>query len=298
VDLIREWDKIPPASKHPLDIDFVSKPDGSLQLYFDGSLADTIRIPENPSEKVSSSTKLAKLVKVEFEGNNAAQIFAKTDRYAGIPKKYYPVELSANPRAKAFYDAVNPMAGFRKIAGVPYDVAQGKDSADIAICKQGMGCWALEVEEYLARSPFENLPCSVHFRVPAAPYSAAHIIAAIDPDPDKDKILTVRMSHYAGNGNGSNLVGDTIIDLKDGKIPQNFKQVGTLELKNGKKIPLYQFDVVLNLSKISDLAARKPYLDLDFVGKNGENTEQWDNTVKPDVRSDSAFNIFAVTLEQ
>jgi len=235
---------------------------------------------------------------VEFEGNGVSEIYAKSNKYVNFLPKYYPVDFSANPRAKAFADASSSIPeGVQSFFDIPYDVAKPLDSADIAICKQGVGNWALEVEEYHARSPFENLSSSVHFRIPAAPYTTAHMILAIDPDPAKDKILTVRMSQYQGYGIGGNMIGDAVIDLSDGKIPSNFRKIGSLT-KAGKQIPLYQVDLKLNLSAIIDLASRGKYLDLDFVGKNGENTEQLDNTMRPDPHSDSAFNIFAVTLEQ
>ena len=299
IDILREWDRLPSASKHPLDIDFVCLPEGGVRLFLDASVAAEVKVPARKPEKGGKATAavpLAKLQKIEIKGNGVSEVFVKRNRYKGIAAKYYPVDLSANPRAKAFADAKSSLKeGMQTIGGVPYDVAKPMDSADIAICKQGVGNWALEVDEYLSRSPQDGLPSAVHFRIPSAPYSKAYMIFAIDPDPAKDKVLTVQVSHYANAG--GNMVGSTVLDLRDGKIPDGFKQVGTVT-KNGRQIPLYQAEVTLNLSKISDLVQRKSWLDLDFIGKTGENTEQLDNTMKPDPHSDSAFSIFAVTLEQ
>jgi len=300
IDILRDWNKLPSASQHPLDLDFVAYPDNKVDMFVDASLAKTFSMPEAPVKgKVAPGTPLAKLTKIEFKGNGVSEVLVKKDKYAGYPAKYYFIDLAGNPRAKAFADAKSSLKeGVHMINNVPYDVAKPLDSGDIAICKQGKGNWAMEVEEYLARSPLDGLPSAVHFRIPSAPYSVAHLIVAIDPDPAKDKILTVRISRYEGVGIGGNMIGDAVLDLSDGKIPANFKQVGTL-MKNGKTIPLYQVDVQMNLGAVIDLAARNgDYLDFDFIGKTGENTEQLDNRMKPDIHSDSAFNIFAVTLEK
>ncbi len=304
IDIVREWNSLPAASAHPFDLDFCCQADGSVQVYFDANFVNRWVLKErlNPPEKGKKAdpkevVPLAKLVSISFKGNGVAEVYAKKNRYAAADSKYYMLDFSANPRAKAFASAASSLKeGVQTIAGIPFDVAKPLDSGDIAICKQGMGNWALEVEEYHGRSPLGNLPSAVHFRVPAAPYSMAHIIFALDPDPAKDAYLTLRLSRYVYPGIGSNLIGDVVIDLRNGKIPSGFKQVGTIT-KNGKSIPLYKADIPLNLGKILDVAARQDFMDFEFTGKGWENFEQLDNTMKPDPKSDSAFNIFAATLE-
>ena len=43
-DVIRDWELLPPASKHPLDLEFVVLPDGRAQVFFDGSYIKTLKV--------------------------------------------------------------------------------------------------------------------------------------------------------------------------------------------------------------------------------------------------------------
>ncbi len=330
-DIIRDWDSLPSASKHVLDLQFAEKDDNTVLLYLDGSFAASIRkIADEKAEaeckkeigalgreawharnqkkdaelkainkKIDdanaklASLPLAKLLSVELEGNGTAEFSLKTAAKK-TAKKYTMLDLAANPKAKTFANAeISPAPGVREIGGIPYNVVKALDSADVAIAKEGKGNWALEVDEYLSRAPVDGFPGEVHFRLPAAPYSIAHIICAVDPDPEKDVFLTARIGRHNENGTGGNMIADTVID----GLPKDAKQVGTVTL-NGKALPLYQISIPLATGKITDLAARSEYLDFEFLGKGSENLQQIDNRMKPDPNSSSAFSIFAVTLEQ
>ncbi len=280
-DILRDWDKLPKASEHPLDIDLISTPTGTM-FYLDGSF---IKKLDNP---ISAAA-------VQFKGNSKYVVKAKSPN---TNNNFYVLDFKANPRAKAFADAkISLKPGYQLINGIPMDIADGMNSADVGIAKQGKGNWGLEVEEYHARTPLDGFPSAIHYRVPAAPYSTAYVVCAIDPDQQKDKVLVTRLGHYVENGSGGNMLGDTDIEIFGDKIPDNFKEIGSVEL-NGKKLPLYQVTIPLNTGKILDLASRKSYLDFEFIGKRWENFEQLDNTMKPDPNSDSAFQIFGVTLEK
>ena len=334
-DVIRDWELLPPASKHPLDLEFVVLPDGRAQVFFDGSYIKTLKVNAskdaenairkeigdlnkkaavarrnkdkaaedaakqavNDAQNRLNALPSAKLVKVEIKGNDTATIAVKKS-LRNVDPKYYVIDLSANPRAKTFADAKSSVKeGMQTIDGIPFNVAKPMDSADVMICKQAMGNWALEVEEYLGRQPVDGFPYAIHYRLPADAYGTAHVILAIDPDASKDLYLTTRMGFYMGNGSGSNLLGDTDIEIKDGKIPENFKQIGTVELK-GKKVPLYKVEIKLATGNILDIAARNEYLEFEFLGRGWENFQQMDNSMKPSPYHNSAFNIFAVTLEK
>ena len=60
VDIIREWDRTPPASTHPLDVDFVRNAEGSAQWFLDRSYVGTLK----PGTKEAASK--AQLVRVTF----------------------------------------------------------------------------------------------------------------------------------------------------------------------------------------------------------------------------------------
>ncbi len=295
VDVIRDWETLPKASQHPLDLEFVRLADGAIQLYLDGSYIKTL------------SRRDATLVKkITLTLAPGAKYALKKANTSIDKSRFTTFDFSDYPRAKAFADGKSSLkSGITNFGGIPIDIASPMDSADIAICKQAKGNWALECDEYHGRSPHHGYPSAVHYRIPAAFYSRAHIVFVLDPDPKKDAILTVRMGHYIGHGSGANMLGDTVIDLSDGKIPDNFKKIGTVT-KNGKDIPLYLASVELNLGPILDIAnGRKydhhssgDYIDFEFTGKGWINYQQLDRRHKPHPDSDSAFNIFGVTLEK
>ena len=335
-DLIRDWNTLPAASKHILDLEIALQEDGEIHFYCDGSYAGSLRKtavgdalkaarkrynetwnkwaksrsagdPEltkrlraefEAADQAIKDLPLAVLQKVDFIGNGVAQLKLKEN--VKSDPRFYTLDLAANPRAKAFADATasSLKAGRQIIGGVPYAVADPLDSADIAICHEAQGASGLTGDEYLGRKPADNFPGAVHFRVPAALYHKAHVIFALDPDPAKDVVLTAKIANfYQDSGVGSNMLADTTIEVENGRIPDSFKQVGTIMLK-GRKLPLYSTTIPLNVGKISDAAARKPHLDIDFYGKPFEHHQQWNLSVKPDPYSRSAFNIFAVTLEK
>ena len=297
VDIVREWKRLPPASGHPLDVDFVRLPDGGLRIFVDGSYLKTFGATKDKGV----------ITNVVFRFGQGVKYLVKKDGLAKVDDSRFTVlDLSENPRAKAFARAKSSMApGLRELEGVPMNVAAPIDSADVAICKQGKGNWALEVDEYLGRTPTLGFPAAIHYRLPAASYGKAHILFALDPDPRKEKILTVRVGHYAWNGSGGNMLGDAVLDLSDGRIPESFKKVGTVT-KDGRKLPLYLATIQLGVGDILDILSGDrfdgissgDYLDFEFLGKGWENFEQMDRTMKPHPDSDSAFNIFGVTLEK
>ena len=114
----------------------------------------------------------------------------------------------------------------------------------------------------LWRTPLFGLPSAVHYRLPAAIYTKAHILFALDPDSRKDAVLTVRLGHYINNGSGGNMLGDVVIDLRDRKPLEypGIEQVGTVQHR-GRELPLYlaTVDLAQAIGKIIDIAAARLY---------------------------------------
>src|SRR5690606_5918509 len=134
-----------------------------------------------------------------------------------LDPRYLTLDLAAQRMARRFVEAQPSLQpGVQTVNRVPIQVSGGPGSADIGLTRQGQGNWALEVDEYLARSPFDGLLTEVHFAVPAAPYHKAWVLAAVDPDPGLDPILTARLTHYVENGVGNNTLADTTIELPRG----------------------------------------------------------------------------------
>lgn len=287
VDLLRDAETLPKASEHPLDIDFQRRADGSVDVYFDGSFLKNAKSEGATLEAITLAfaTPTPVVVKQPPKGVDTG--------------RFMPIDLAVNPRAKAFIDAkLNVKPGLQTIDGIPIVVAESVASADVGICRQGMGDWALEVEEYHGRSPADGFPSAIHYRLPPALYTKAWVVCAIDPDPAKDPVLVARLGHYINNGSGGNMLGDTTLVMPaDGSIPKNMKAIGSVEHK-GKKVPLYLLEMPLNMGQVLDFASRRAYIDFEFVGKQWINFEQIDRTMKPNPRSTSAFQIFGVTLEK
>ena len=284
-DVLREWNRLPSASQHRFNIEFHPEANGGWTAYIDGSRVARLDNVKEFVFKPSAGVKYAV---------RACEQASKIDR-----SRFKLLDLSTNPRAKAMAGAelkgVKP--GVASFEGAPIMVAAPLDSADVAICRQGKGNWALEVEEYHGRHPSLGFPMAIHYRVPAAEYAKAHILFALDPAKDKDAILTVRLGRYETNGVGGNMMGDTVLDYRGG-VPESCKKVGEVKVR-GETVPLYYAEVPIKVGRILDLAARtNDYLDFEFTGKGWENFQQLDNSMKPDPNSTSAFNIFGVTLEK
>ena len=295
-DIIRAWDRLPAPQDHPLDIDLTRRADGAIELYLDGSYNKTIPCASG-----------AQVTNIVFQFAEGATYAVKEDSLQGVDTdRYTVIDFSTNPRAKAFVGATSTLkAGLQTIEGVPVSVAAPIDSGDVAICKEGMGSWWLEVEEYHSRSPEDGFPSAVHYRLPAATYAKAHVLFALDPDPKKDRYLTIRLSHYVDDGVGGNMMGDAVLDFSDGKVPENCKVVGTVR-KDGKDCPLYLASVPLDVGHLLDVLSGErydrissgDYVDFEFVGRCGENGQLNDSSPKPLRDKDSAFNIFGATLEK
>ena len=294
IDVMRDWELLPPASKHVYTVDFKRR-GGKVQLWIDGSYVKTLESTPKVPKGVTAKPSPAK--KVAFAFGPGVRWARRSSAVTDGP--FTQLDFAANPRAKAFVDGelVGLGAGEERVLdGYPVRVAAPADSADIAICHQAMGNWALEVEEYHGRSPLDGYPSAVHYRLPAAPYGRAGILFALDDDPTKDRILTLRLGHYVKNGSGGNMSGAVTLDFTDG-VPESCHAVGTVRV-GGKERTLYFDDVVLNLGDIIDLTTSCEYLDFDITGKQWENFQQMDNSMKPDPDSRSAFNLFGVTLRQ
>ena len=287
-DVLREWNKIPPASKHVFDLDFTRDADGSWVAWIDGSRAAFFKAGDEIESFV-------------FKPGAGVAYAVKDDaKFAAIDRaRFEALDFAENPRAKAMagdtLKGVSP--GVAEFGGAPVKIVAPIDSADVAICRQGKGNWALEVEEYLGREPSQGFPMAIHYRVPSATYVKAHIVFALDPDPKKDAILTVRLGRYERNGVGGNRLGDTILDFRGG-VPGWCRKIG--EVAHGSQtLPLYYAEVPLKVGRIIDFAAREgDWLDFEFMGKGWENFQQIDESMKPDPNSSSAFNIFGATLEK
>jgi hypothetical protein len=290
-DIVRDWELLPKASEHPLKVELRRTASGA-DLYLDSCYAGSLA-GVGVKDATFTAGPTASLGKTFSQKTN----FNTT--------RYEPLDVAALGMAKSFSDAKSTLqAGLSEVKGVPMFVASGAGSADIGLTREGQGNWALEVDEYLARQPFDGLLSEVHFTVPGkALYTKAWVLAAVDPDPAKDPLLTTRITRYVENGIGGNRLADTTITLPRGdqKPGAGVVPVGHVSKSaNGKKVevPLYLVEVPLDSGKIADIEMNEASLNFEFFGKPWENFEQINNAIKPDPNSTSAVQIFGVTLEK
>lgn len=284
-DLLRDWDQLPRASECPLKVECRRNATG-LAVWLNGRYAG--ELPGAAKELRFTLAPTASLKEPVSTGTET------------VADPYLPLDLAALRRARAFAGAACSVPpGLRTVAGVPLRVAPGAGSADVGLVREGQGNWALEVDEFLARSAFDGLLTEVHFAVPAAPYTRAWVLCAVDPDPAKDPVLTTRLTRYLESGAGNNLLADTTTRLpRLGETPgAGITAVGSVTHAGGQ-VPLYLVEVPLRTGAILDLAMGQTALNFEFLGKTWENHEQLDHSGKPDPRSTSAVQLFGVTLER
>ena len=230
--------------------------------------------------------------------------------------QYLPLKFSAVAQAGAMKNTtVSLGSGLQTINNIPLMVANGVSSGDIALTKQMKGSYLLECDSYLSRNTFDGMPESQLITVPQAYYRRAWVLFAVDPNPKKDPIMTVRLTRFASDaerGRGGTIADVAVsLPLAGAPMPPNMTQVGSISHKVGQStqvLPLYLAGVDLPLGQILDLISSNtqdpettlrigPYLDFEIVGRCGGVGVQWDTSHKP-TGAPSAANIFGVTLER
>ena len=292
--LADRWDTLTPASRHLFNLELRQVGD-AVERYLDGHyIGREAGVLESLALRLSAAGEVL-----------SAQ--------AGTPpgdERFLPLEMRWIARPGIFSNAVPSLApGLHEVDGVPLAVADGAASGDVGQVRQMKGSWALECDEQLARTALDGMPESLHTAVPPAYYTRAWVLCAVDPDPARDPVVTVRMTRYAGSGRGGAIGLDTF-RLPRGEtepLPERATRVGTLR-HGGTNLPLYLLEMDLKPGELLDLLSMDedrnasmmpaPYLDIDFMGKPGGIGAQWDTSRKPDNRSVSGVHLFGVTLEK
>lgn len=306
-ELLACWDQLPAASVHPLKIEFRQSAPGTLQLFLDGSFIREIRRPDCAASVQSMALRLAP---------TAALRDLFTAPNPNSAPRFLPLDLTANPKVRAFLSAEFTASqtgselkpGFQTVDSIPLTLLPANRAADVGICREGQGNWALEVDEFTKRTPLDAFPSAIHVRVPAQPYCRAWVVFALDPDGKKDPILTTRLGKFLPNsGSGNNYLADTTIEFNAQQLAQT-KRVGQI-LREGKTLPVYFTSIPLDLGKITDCAVgrdwkmmpadepKPDFLDFEFFGKPLLDGAQTDRSSKPDPASTSSVQILAATLE-
>ena len=203
--------------------------------------------------------------------------------------------------------------GIQQINDVPMVVVEGGKNADVGKAKEMQGTRFLETDENTSRTALDGMPESLHFSVPQAFYKCAWVLCAVEPDLNKDPLLTTRLTRFAISGRGGAMADTSITLPRNGEqLSEGIKQVGsvTYPIADGKTIttPLYLVRVDLKSGDILDLiadtqdsyAAMKvgPYLDFEFLGRCGGLEVQRDKRRKSVPTLTSAVHVFGATLEK
>ena len=294
-DVIRDWNELPSASAHPFSLAFERSRRG-VDFYVDGSYADTLS--EADAEKIAF---------VPAKGVP----YAVETRFASVDSaRFVAVDLASRPRAKAFAEATlggGLKSGLAEFGGVPIDVAKPLDSQDAGLVRRGHGTTGIDEDRYTRRTAWYGNPGDQLIRLPAAQYARAHVLFALDPDPKKEKVVTIRLRD--AHCDGANMMADTKLDFTDG-VPASARKVGEV-VKGGVACPVYLCAVDLNLGPVFDLALDRhntyqaqPWMKqscgalyLELLCRGWRNVQQLDYSFLPDPQAKSAFSFFGITLE-
>lgn len=299
-DLAKVWETLPAASQSWVPLEVRSDAAGA-ELWLDGRYCG----------RLASESRLTEVsFKLEPGGEvRGERAFTRTDH-----GKFLALDVRRIARPGVMQEAsVSLKPGSQQIKSVPMLVADGAGNADVGMAKEMQGLRALETNENTSRTSLDGMKESLHFSVPQAFYHRAWVLCAVDPDVQKDPVLTTRLTRFGIWGRGG-AMADTTLTLPRGdeKPGEGIEPVGRVEYTGAgqKKInaPLYLVRVDLKTGDILDLladpkdpyAAMKigPYLDFEFLGKCGGIEVQTDRRRKPVPTSTSAVHIFGVTLEK
>ncbi len=294
-DLIARWSQLPAASKRFITFEVRQDREG-VTIYLDGQYA-------------GRRDAAGRLQSLEISLPEAGQVRrARSFRGYHDAGAFLPLDVKWIARPGAMQNAaVSLPPGLETVGGVPILVADGEASVDVGAVKECKGSWALECDEHLARTALDGMPETAHFSVPQATYCRAWVLCAVDPAPDLDPILTVRLTRFARSGRGDAIADTTIVLPRPGEpVGPGLAQVGSVRFeKDGHpiEVPLLLVEFQLKPGEILDLLSmeedpnasmmRSAYLDFEFLGKLDGVSAQWDRRHKPDKKSTSAVHVSA-----
>lgn len=297
-ELTKIWDTLPAASEQNIDIEVRTANDGA-QLWLQGRYCG----------KLKSQVQFKSLIITTNEGGKLV-----SSKSLKLPEqnKYLPLDLARIAQSNVMSGAKLTTDDGALPRNFPLRTSPDGANADVGVVKLMQGLKALETNEFTSRTSLDGMPEAVHWSVPQEYYRCAWLICAVEPDPKKDPILTVRLTRYGISGRGG-AMADTTITLPRGdeKPAEGIRRVGDVKYASPdgeKNVPLYLVEVPLRSGEILDLltdevdrfAAMKigPYLDFELLGKCGAIEVQTDRRRMPDNRSTSAVHVFAATLER
>ena len=299
-DLAKVWDTMTAASHCWVPMEVRADAAGA-ELWMDGRYSGRL---------VSD----ARLTEVSFKLEAGGEVRGERAFTREDEGTFLPLDVRRIARPGVMQDATLSLKpGPQQIEAVPMMVVDGAGNADVGEAKMMQGPRFLETNEFTSRTSLDGMKESLHFSVPQAFYHRAWVLCAVEPDVNKDAVLTSRLTRFAISGRGGAIADTTLTLPRDDEKPgAGVKQVGSVEYVSADKkrttLPLYLVRVELNTGDIVDLLADTkdqyasmkigPYLDFEFLGKMGGLEVQIDRRRMPLATSTSAVHVFGATLEK
>ena len=300
---LAKWDELPPATAHRFPITFRMAP-GEVRLWMDGRYAGKIQHP-------------ARLRQIAFEVPSGSAVGETRFAPSQHAPRYLPLDISRLPAAASLPEnaavkvaaAVPDRGGITRIGdrNVPF-IRPSSTWIDV-----GDTYRELDGSGVLARSAFDGLRDSALISVPAAQYVRAWVLCVVDDDPQKEPVLTARLTRFVDRGGWSGRGRDAIADVSialpvPGEAPGTGVVRAGAAIVNGKAVPLWLAQIPLPVGEIQDLLwQEKPvrgtlkigaYLDFELLGKLIESAHPFrDHRWRPD-GSVSGVKVLGVTLEK
>ncbi|MGC9319558.1 MAG: hypothetical protein ACP5KN_16120, partial [Armatimonadota bacterium] len=303
-DLLRRWDELPPASAHPLELR-VDARDGRVGLWVDDRYVAGLPI-ETPDR-----LQLALSPGNAISGIQVAQA-PEQERYVRVGLRGY--------RRPGSWEVVDLHAApdLARVDGVPFDLGAAGDRIDV-----GLSRWLGEsegpegyTENYFTRSAFDSRPESILLAVPTDDYCHAHLLCAVDPDPAKTPVLSLRLTRlledlYDSGGRGRAIADSSIrLQRRGGRWPDGCTQVGTVTATTPQgrmDLPLLQVTIPLRCGQIQDVLEEEgifyrrstQHLDLELTRQLHlvKTTNHSHHSILP-VGPPSGVHVLALTLER
>lgn len=302
--LLDRWADLPPASTHPLGLR-IDVHAGRVGLWVDDRYVAGLAIAGAPALRLTLSP-----------GNALADIATAPSADA---RRWVPVGLHGYRRPGS-WSAAEPSIGRGALTlrGVPFEVGAPGDEIDV-----GLARWLREAvgpegytENYFTRNAFDSRPEDILLAVPTDDYSQAHLLCAVDPDPAKTPILSLRLTRYLedlyDSGGRGDAIADSAVRLErtGGRWPEGVAQVGTVAVTTAegqRELPLLQVAVPLRAGEIPDVIDEQgifvrrstQHLDLELTrGLYLIKTSSYSHHSILPVGPPSAVHVLAVTLER
>ena len=302
--LLDGWSDLPAASAHPLQLRIDAR-EGGAGLWVDDRYVAGLPIAGAANLRLTLSP------------GNAIGDVATTA--AADARRFVPVGLRGYSRPGS-WAAAEPSIGRGSIesGGVPFDVGGEEDRVDV-----GLARWLREAvgpegftENYFTRNAFDSRPEDILLAIPTGDYSRAHLLCAVDPDPAKAPMLSLRLTRYLedlydSGGRGDGIADSAVCLERSGdRWPEGCGQVGTIAVttdEGERELPLLQVEVPLRSGEIPDVIDEEgifvrrstQHLNLELTrGLHQVKTANYSHHSILPVGPPSAVHVLGLTLER